>query len=163
MDRARHHVVDDGDVAKQVEALKHHADASALLADLAVWQFDQRVASFAIADEFAVHEDLAAVDGLKVVDASQKRRLACAGRAEHRHDLALGHIEAHIAQDGLRPAVLGHADHADGLRGGAGGGCGHRCGNRFSSDVCKAVAKAVMTKYEKPATASSSTTRKLAA
>jgi hypothetical protein len=63
MQRAGHHVVQRRQVAEQVEALEHHADAAALPADGGVGQLVQRLALVAVADQLALDEDLAAVDG----------------------------------------------------------------------------------------------------
>ena len=61
---------------KQIEALEHHPDRSALRGDVLVVHLVQTVAALPVADQIAGDPDAAGVDLLQVVDAAQERRLA---------------------------------------------------------------------------------------
>jgi hypothetical protein len=63
-------------VRKQVEMLKDHANVAALPGRFPRRHLEEFAASFAVADQVAVHVEPAGVDLLEVVDAAQERRLA---------------------------------------------------------------------------------------
>eukprot|EP01022_Parablepharisma_sp_SALTPOND_P021562 TRINITY_DN427_c3_g1_i1.p1 TRINITY_DN427_c3_g1~~TRINITY_DN427_c3_g1_i1.p1 ORF type:complete len:882 (+),score=278.44 TRINITY_DN427_c3_g1_i1:1771-4416(+) len=102
--RAFHDVLQRRHVGEQVEALEHHAAGQALAGDLAVRQFDQLVATPAIAQQFTADPDGTAVDAFQLVDAAQEGTLARAGGTDdagHRAGLdlqvhALERVEAAI-------------------------------------------------------------------
>ncbi|MNY68313.1 hypothetical protein D3C86_2060550 [compost metagenome] len=61
---------------EEIEILEHHADVAAVLQNILLLQFIERVALLAVADEIAVDRDEAIVDPLQMVDGTQQRRLA---------------------------------------------------------------------------------------
>ena len=83
------HVAERRHVRIEVEGLEHHADALAGMVDVGprVEHVD------------AVHHDAAGGRLLQPVEAAQQGRLARARRADHEHQLALGHLEIDALQD----------------------------------------------------------------
>src|SRR5262249_52025624 len=67
-------------------------------------------------DGIAVHEDLALLDRLEPVDATDEGALARAGRAAHHHDLARRDVEAHLLEHMVGAQPLAHADLTNGRR-----------------------------------------------
>ena len=63
-------------VREQVEALKHHAGLQALARDLPFGEAMQSPTLFSYAQQLAIQPNTAAVDRRKLIDATQKRRLA---------------------------------------------------------------------------------------
>ena len=87
-DRRQRAVLQHGEMRKQIELLKHHADVAAHREDVfgIVGQFD------------AVDDDAAALPVLQPVDAAQQRRFAAAGRAADDDALAARDLQIDVAQ-----------------------------------------------------------------
>ena len=75
-DRRLHHVLDGGAVREEVETLEDHADIATRSSDLAGPQLVFLAVVPSIADQLPVDADLATVEALEVVDASEERALA---------------------------------------------------------------------------------------
>ena len=81
-------IVDDLQMRKQLEMLKHHADARA--------QFRQ--IGLGVVDLGAIDADVAVLERLQRVDAFDQRRLARSRRAADHHHLALGDAGGAVGQ-----------------------------------------------------------------
>ena len=89
-------VFDDGHVWEQVEVLKHHSDTTA-----------NRVCVEARnRDVFAVEIDLAVVNGLEQVDATQQCALAGTARTNEGHNGAFRDVECDSVQNNVRAIRL---------------------------------------------------------
>src|SRR5690606_11484854 len=112
-------------VREQVEPLEDHADLTALLGDPLVGEPVEPAVALLVPHQLAVDPDPAAVDVLQLVDATQERGLARAGRPEQAHHLAGldGHVDApeHL----VAPEGLGHVDRLDEGSPWRAGGVGH--------------------------------------
>ncbi|CDZ89761.1 putative 6-pyruvoyl-tetrahydropterin synthase [Rhodococcus ruber] len=117
-DRRLDHVLEHGQVREEVEVLEHESDARPLTEDVPLAHLVQLVAPAAVADEFAVDADRAAVDLLEVVEGAQQGGLAGAGGAEDHRDLALADLQVDTSQDLEGSERLVHAPDVDGVRGG---------------------------------------------
>src|SRR5690606_29145419 len=81
---AQHEILQDGQVAPQIETLKHHAHAGAYAVDLAI--ACQPLPSQL--DRFTEEADLALLIGLQNIQAAQKGALARARGANDRNDVS---------------------------------------------------------------------------
>jgi hypothetical protein len=86
--RRQHAVLQHGQVGKQVEVLKHHADLAA----------DGVDAADVAGEQHAVDNDVAALEVLQPVDAAQHGGLAGAGRAADDDALAAGDGQVDVGQ-----------------------------------------------------------------
>ncbi len=68
----------------------------------------QLAAALAIADQFPIDVETAGVDLLKMVDASQERRLARAGWTDHAQHFAPADVQRHALEDVKGAEVLAH-------------------------------------------------------
>ena len=103
LDRAHGHVLEDGLVGEEVEALEHHADLGAQRGELLAL----------LRQRLALDEDLAGVDGLEAVDGAAERGLARAGRADDHDHLALVDGEVDVLEHVELAVVLVDMRHLD--------------------------------------------------
>ena len=118
-------------------------------------------ALLAHAQQFAVEPDTTAVDDGELVDAAEQRRLARAGGADQAHHLAGPDVERDAFESLELSKILGYgADRDEGF-------C-HRANRkvprakRRSSSIWSGVRIETTSRYQSPATISSSITRELA-
>ena len=96
--------------------LEDHPDLGALACDFGLAQLVQPISHLPVAHQLAVDREAPGVDFLEVVDATQERRLARAGRSEQAHHLAGRHRERYPLQHLQTPEALAHrlgVDHRD--------------------------------------------------
>jgi hypothetical protein len=93
--------------------LEHHAERSSLARHVLLPEFLEPSRLQPEADRLPVHPDLAVVDGLEMIDAAQKGRLAGPRRTQQHHHFA--GVDRHVdAFEHLQMAeLLVHADRAD--------------------------------------------------
>ena len=139
---------------EQVELLEDHAHAAALGGHPPVRQGAQVASMELVAEQFPVEVHGPAVDALQLVDAADQGGLARAGRADHRDDLALVHVQAHPVERRVVAELLAHVADAQDRR------VAHRCPfpkcrsrRRWPSDRLMTT-----TRYQAHATISSGTT-----
>src|SRR5229473_837113 len=146
---------------EEIESLKYHAGLQPLPGDLLRGQAMQAPALFAQPQQFAIQPDAAAVDGRKLIDTTQKRRLArsrCPDQAKH---LARPDVQRDPLESLKLPEIL--ADRTDRDE-----GAGHRAicneprAKRRSSSIWEGVKIDTTSRYQKPATIRSSITREFA-
>ncbi|MNV70494.1 hypothetical protein D3C71_1634640 [compost metagenome] len=120
---------------EQVERLKHHAHLAANAAHVAIAGVVAAAVVTGARHHVTFDFDTAFIDGFKVVQATQERALARAGRANHRHHFALFERQRHLVQHAIRAERLGDGaglDH-DGPARRRGGGCGRIIGHIWHS------------------------------
>ncbi|ELP70272.1 hypothetical protein STRTUCAR8_03194, partial [Streptomyces turgidiscabies Car8] len=106
--RGRGDVLQGREVREEVEALEDEADVAAALGDDLRPFLDQLPGAGTVAHRAAVHEDLALVHGLQMVEAPQERGLAGARRAHDDHDLTGHDVHGHAVQDAYGAEALHH-------------------------------------------------------
>ena len=90
--KAEGDVLAHGHVRKDGVILENHADVALVRGD--------------IVDDPAVKGDGAALDGVEARDHAQQRRLAAAGGAEQREELALPDVQIQVGDDDILPIFL---------------------------------------------------------
>ncbi|MNL50107.1 hypothetical protein D3C87_1730950 [compost metagenome] len=96
VDRPFRDILERRHMGKQVETLKHHGHPGA----------DAPDAFAGCIDAIAMNPDLAALIGLKPVDAAKQGRFAGSRRADDADDLALFHREGNVVDDFDRAETL---------------------------------------------------------
>ncbi|MNQ84048.1 hypothetical protein D3C85_991660 [compost metagenome] len=106
-DRRFNDVLQHRHVREQVERLEHHAHLAADAAHVAIAGVVAAAVVTGAGHHFTFDFDAAFIDGLKVIQATQERALARAGRANHRHHFALFERQRHLVQHAVRAERLG--------------------------------------------------------
>src|SRR4029077_5539248 len=84
-----------------------------LAGDLPVGERIEAIFLATVAGNLAVDRDIAAVDGLELVDAAQERALSGTRRSDDADDLAPANLEIDVFQDVKRPEIFLQANGLD--------------------------------------------------